>query len=160
MLPQLPQELIDAITDHLHYDKASLSQCSLVRRAWTHRSHYHLFHTMNLIITTAEEEPEGHALIAFLDDSPHIRGFIKELNVQDPLGPRFATTFCFHQLQAILPRVPSISCITLDSVDIICTPLHSHCTYSGYAFTGDSNIKFISIHFKDYLLVLIATRPG
>ena len=43
-----PIELIEAIIDHFHSDKKSLKACSLVCKAWTSRTRFHLFACLNL----------------------------------------------------------------------------------------------------------------
>jgi hypothetical protein len=45
---RLPQEMIQAIIDHLPDDKPSLKACSLVCKAWTHLARLHLFATLPL----------------------------------------------------------------------------------------------------------------
>jgi hypothetical protein len=48
MNSQLPQEMTEAIIDHLHDDKPSLKACSLVCTAWTHPTRLHLFSRLTL----------------------------------------------------------------------------------------------------------------
>ncbi|KDR76986.1 hypothetical protein GALMADRAFT_267206 [Galerina marginata CBS 339.88] len=43
-LPIVPQELVDAIIDHLHLDIQTLAACGLVCKSWVPSSRYHLFH--------------------------------------------------------------------------------------------------------------------
>ncbi|RDB18300.1 hypothetical protein Hypma_000550 [Hypsizygus marmoreus] len=42
LTPVIPQELIDAIIDHLFSDRSALAACSLVCKAWISRSRHHL----------------------------------------------------------------------------------------------------------------------
>lgn len=44
----LPQELTDDIIDHLHSDRSSLLNCSLVCKTWTPAARYHLFECTSL----------------------------------------------------------------------------------------------------------------
>jgi len=48
MNSRLPQEMIDAIIDHLHNDKLTLKACSLVCTTWTHPARLHLFARLTL----------------------------------------------------------------------------------------------------------------
>ena len=43
----IPQELVDYVLDHLHQDKQTLRQCSLVCRAWVASSSLHLFECLS-----------------------------------------------------------------------------------------------------------------
>ncbi|KZT07005.1 uncharacterized protein LAESUDRAFT_652307, partial [Laetiporus sulphureus 93-53] len=45
---RLPQEIHDAILDHLHADFLTLKVCSLVCRAWLPTTRLHLFHSIRL----------------------------------------------------------------------------------------------------------------
>ncbi|KAJ7714463.1 hypothetical protein B0H14DRAFT_659017, partial [Mycena olivaceomarginata] len=49
MTTQLPQELVEAILDHVADDFHSLKACSLVCHAWLSRSRWHLFKTYYLM---------------------------------------------------------------------------------------------------------------
>ncbi|GLB38864.1 hypothetical protein LshimejAT787_0600260 [Lyophyllum shimeji] len=44
-MTSLPQELIEAIVDHLHDDTLTLKACASVSRIWTHRCRIHLLHS-------------------------------------------------------------------------------------------------------------------
>jgi hypothetical protein len=55
MTTQLPQELVEAILDHLADDLRSLKACSLVSRIWLSRSRFHLFETCRLMSNTISD---------------------------------------------------------------------------------------------------------
>ncbi|KAJ7176675.1 hypothetical protein C8R46DRAFT_1213260 [Mycena filopes] len=48
-VPQLPQELVEEIVDHLAGDSTSLKACSLVSRVWLNRSRSYLFETCSIV---------------------------------------------------------------------------------------------------------------
>lgn len=79
---QYPQDVIDAIVNELHQDKAALKQCALTATPFVHISRKHLFHSFHL--------NQAHVAHVFylhlrrrLAESPHLGAFIRELYVLD-----------------------------------------------------------------------------
>jgi hypothetical protein len=109
----LPTELTDAIIDHLHDDKPTLLNCSLVCRSWLDASRYHLFYSLRV----RGEHPEMGfaAFLAFIDTTAHIRKYIQEvclrgvggLAARPPEGRRVGP-YIFAFLLRTLPTLQSI----------------------------------------------------
>ncbi|OCH91671.1 hypothetical protein OBBRIDRAFT_512542 [Obba rivulosa] len=69
----LPAELTDRILDFSHDDEDTLKVCSLVCRAWTPSSRFHMFSTLSI------DEDRLDRLAACLLSSPHLAGYVREL---------------------------------------------------------------------------------
>jgi hypothetical protein len=74
IIAKLPQELIDAIIDHLHDDKEALASCSLVCRTWTPRTRHYLFTNFTL---------NGKKLKTFPRSGSAVMPFIRHFSVVD-----------------------------------------------------------------------------
>src|ERR1700733_5253846 len=81
-LSDIPVELISEILRHLHHHEMSLRACSLVCRAWTPLSRYHLFYHINLNRFNAT------AFVALLksDSGPPIGAFVRQLTIHRELS--------------------------------------------------------------------------
>ena len=82
----LPQELVDHIIDHLHNDRAALSNCARVCRGWLPTSRHHFFAKISLKATSAHNGPavpqeRCKQLYAVLIQSPEIIYNIRELEI-------------------------------------------------------------------------------
>lgn len=97
-LPNLPAELQDAIIDHLHDDKPSLANCSLVCSNWLHSSRLHLFEKL-----AVKGEVEGHGFRDFLSfiatDAAATVEYVKEVK------------YSVRARRGISYRDPSVRCI-------------------------------------------------
>jgi len=84
----LPPELMNAIIDHLvseGVDKSSLSACALVSRSWLPTSRYHLFKSIHIYHDdTVDPEVPGQfpLFVNFVEQTPHIGGFIQSLTLE------------------------------------------------------------------------------
>jgi len=84
-IPQLPQELVDHIIDHLHDDPVTLNSCALVCHTWLPTSRLHIFSKISLKVTPAA----GHLapsdsckrLHRLFTTSPSIICHVRELEV-------------------------------------------------------------------------------
>ena len=77
---RFPQEIYDMIIDHLHDDKRALSTCSMVCRAWTSPSRYHLFQSLVL----EDSHLRGPAMEDFhnlLDMRPEACEYVRALKI-------------------------------------------------------------------------------
>jgi len=82
--PYLPQELVDYIIDHLHDDRLTLNNCSLVSRAWLPTSRLHLFAKVSLTVSPANTLPPTELcrrLHLLLSTSPSLIPNIRELDI-------------------------------------------------------------------------------
>ncbi|KAJ6616521.1 hypothetical protein B0H10DRAFT_1398195 [Mycena sp. CBHHK59/15] len=61
---RFPSELHDQIIDHLHNDKHSLANCSLVCKAWLTSARYHLFQNASTIRIHRKNFPQFYELLA------------------------------------------------------------------------------------------------
>ncbi|KAJ6500219.1 hypothetical protein C8R47DRAFT_1110938 [Mycena vitilis] len=77
MLPTMPQELIDAIVDNVS-GKYTLKRCSLVSPQFCHPCQQILFRSLAL----DDYPPRYSSVLALLNESPHIAGYIKDLRVR------------------------------------------------------------------------------
>lgn len=83
-IPHLAAELTDMIIDHLHDDKASLSNCSVVSRQWLDASQHHLFHTVRLVGVTSQWGVDS--FLQLLERIPRLSQYVRTLEV---LGDRW-----------------------------------------------------------------------
>ena len=117
-VPDLPAELTDAIIDHLHDDKPTLSKCSLVCNSWLDSSRYHLFHTIR--VRGEHKTKNFAAFLAFINDTPHIRRYIQGVifRFTGALAARSADIRRVgpYTLSFILETLPGIRSIVLDNI--------------------------------------------
>ncbi|EKM50328.1 uncharacterized protein PHACADRAFT_264939 [Phanerochaete carnosa HHB-10118-sp] len=76
-LPRLPAELTDMVIDQLWNDKAALSAASLVARTWLPRCRVHKFGQVRV-------ETDFDGLRAHLENTPHLRPYVRKLVLQGP----------------------------------------------------------------------------
>ncbi|KAG6888300.1 hypothetical protein C0995_009299 [Termitomyces sp. Mi166 len=94
-LPNLPQELVDQIIEHLHGDPPTLKCCALVCRAWLSPSRSQIFHR----ITLEPREPSKlfglfawrrksalRSLVDTMKASPDIAPYIQEVEIVEGVG--------------------------------------------------------------------------
>jgi hypothetical protein len=134
MIPEIPQELVDATIDCLT-DISDLMHCALVARSWSHRAQSHLFREISLgvgmqggsALGLVEIPPLGTDFNNFpafhdlLQRSPHLGGYVRTLNLGIPpleseLRPLWDyPLFSPHSWQAIEAMViaflPLLSCL-------------------------------------------------
>lgn len=128
---KLPQELIDYIIDYLHGEKTSLLWCSLVGKAWTASSHYHLFHTISFDypMTNLPGQCSAfaallvHTLDAFLTShlTKRIRHYVRELHLKAreytfEVGPALRA-LPLSVLQSVFDQLPSMHTLELDGIN-------------------------------------------
>ncbi|PBK73924.1 hypothetical protein ARMSODRAFT_1014253 [Armillaria solidipes] len=77
--PQLPQELVNTVIDHLS-DDTSLRSCSMVNRAWTEHAQKKIFHKQRFWVS---DDPRGnlHKFRDLLRVSPHLGAFVKDIKL-------------------------------------------------------------------------------
>jgi hypothetical protein len=75
-MPELAQELVDDIVDHLREDTASLRNCAVLSTSWTYRSQAHLFRSIAVQGLTHAQQL-GDILLR----SPRIAMHVQELRV-------------------------------------------------------------------------------
>lgn len=73
----LPQELVDYIIDHLHYDRACLLACSLVSKGWTHCAQSHLFRAL-----LVRDGSELASLVQLFKHRPHLALHVRTLRLK------------------------------------------------------------------------------
>ena len=117
-VPELPTELTDAIIDHLHDDKPTLLDCSLVCSSWLESSRYHLFRSIRI---RGDDPGRGYPeFIAFIDGSPHVHKYIQEVcfRVAGALAsrPPEIRSVGPYLLSFVLETLPSLRSIILDNV--------------------------------------------
>ena len=87
--PYLPQELVDHIIDHLHDDRLTLNNCSLVSRAWLPTSRLHLFAKVSLTVSptnTLAPTELCKRLHRLLSATPSLIPNIRELDICEGLA--------------------------------------------------------------------------
>ncbi|KAJ7868835.1 hypothetical protein B0H13DRAFT_2063810 [Mycena leptocephala] len=124
---ELPQELIDAIIDHLSTDSPSLKACSLVRRLWLSRSRSHLFGTCNI-------DPKN--ILAFRDllRSPHGCTFVRHVHSIRAMRWDWSPNDpCFDEILADLLLLTGVRTLDLE----LYIELHIR-KFSGFSVTGSA----------------------
>lgn len=104
MIPELPQELIDQIIDHLHNDEKALYECSLVSHDWLDASRVHKFAKITLGRTKRANVDSYHGVVA----AP----YIQELTLYDspsrPIPTSFANVRRLRLVGGVVPGVEDI----------------------------------------------------
>lgn len=83
MAPEIPNELLDRIIDHLHNDFPSLKSWALVSKSWLPRARFHLFHPRDLI--RAVEEGSADIIRVILTTRQDSDVNMKDANGRTPL---------------------------------------------------------------------------
>ncbi|PSR74010.1 hypothetical protein PHLCEN_2v10194 [Hermanssonia centrifuga] len=116
----LPQEMIDAIIDHLHDDKTALSKCALVSPAWLPSAHHHLFHTLRVLV------PRESGFTSFfqfiVSSSPSVCESIVVFELGGP-GSSFGDLETFSELdldafRSVLSRMPNLTSLSLHGLHV------------------------------------------
>lgn len=155
-----PQELLDAVIDHLKNDKRSLSQCALVSHRWVNRSRRHLFRAITITLH-AVEGPDGltwdnHDMILvldFLNTSPDIRNYFQDLTIrEDPdddseQQPRLPITQLF-QLRSLLTELKHL---LLRNVTIVSRSEDRDEDISSMAICPVSHLRQLSLKTVDFV---------
>lgn len=115
----VPPELTDMVVDHLHDDTQTLSSCSLVSRSWHCSARYHMFHTLNIRSPSLVEGFDK--FLRFLDSSPNVWMFVKELHLlgHTPSSPYHTPEYCQltpSTLLSILSKLSSLRSLTLEGI--------------------------------------------
>jgi len=123
-ISDLPQELLDAIIDHLHNDESSLYACSLVCSSWTSPSQYHLFSKIR--ITERGEIPRSSrfqdVLTTFQSTPFTHRWYIQDFTLSGwslrapTKWSRYARTIHLDFLAAFLLELPVLRRLCLEDV--------------------------------------------
>lgn len=127
----VPQELVDMVIDNLWDDVDSLTQCSLVCRAWVPSIHLHLFRSITLPLNKKEKVVELSNVLNVAHGPPGHLSFahdVKEL------------TLSKSRNTATDPRPrPSASVVSADDVD----PLDD-------ILSRLSNVRSLTLTFNNY----------
>ncbi|THH29695.1 hypothetical protein EUX98_g4504 [Antrodiella citrinella] len=109
--PRVPQELVDAVIDHLHDDKPTLKVCNLVDSSRLISARHHLFY--DIVVT----QRPFVTITPFLDTHPLIATRVHNLH----LGPQLNHILSFSTLVAILRYIPNLRSLNLDRVHLGCS---------------------------------------
>jgi len=128
----LPLELLEVILDFVWSKNSNsetletLSDCSLVSRAWVHPSQRRLFHELNIHQSSFLSHPNLMGeFIDFLKDCPHIAKSIRDLVLDMGYSrtyPDRHKPLCRHNISDILTSLSG-----LQSLDLQDVPLHAFC---------------------------------
>ncbi|KAK7043044.1 hypothetical protein VNI00_008782 [Paramarasmius palmivorus] len=121
------QELIEHVVDHLHDDRVSLKNCSLVASKWVPRSRHYLFQNLCIDAPSSKSAVEYDTVISILD-SPEctIHSSIQNLTlhgisalkwVKKVRDPKPATIEWLEPVFRHLDKWTSVSTLTLERVD-------------------------------------------
>lgn len=124
-LSTFPQELLDAIVNHLHGDKSTLRRCSLVSHAMLEASQYHLFRSLRVT-----EDHDSHNIAAFgtflqNDASPRFCAQVRSLLIRGDQGSYdFPLRALFDRalLTLILTKLELLSSLTICEVRLEDSP--------------------------------------
>ncbi|KAJ7729464.1 hypothetical protein B0H16DRAFT_1470036 [Mycena metata] len=108
-MPQLPQELIDAILEDV--PDSSLGACSMTARAFVVTSQRRLFHWMSLVGTAQYERTDR-----LFEDSPHLAGYMRYVALNIGGIPHDYGT-----LSRILDRLYSVERISISGTNTAIT---------------------------------------
>lgn len=111
---KLPPELDDIILDHLHDDRAALSNCALVRRSWLPTARYHRWR--NLHLTCVENGLRDVERI--IEGCPDIVRHVQTVVLSQKKG-EVCQWYDLHLLHSALETVshfPSLTEFTLDGL--------------------------------------------
>ncbi|TCD65524.1 hypothetical protein EIP91_002532 [Steccherinum ochraceum] len=105
--PKLAPELIDCIIDHLHDDRRSLKQCSLVAKLWLNSSYLHLFRSQHLARGKHDFEVFLRHLMA---PSCRLRFYLRRLVLDRDRGEKssYSDPVCKHFLQDVFGQLPRL----------------------------------------------------
>ena len=102
----LPQELTDAIVDHLHDDRPSLQACALVCSAWLDPSRYHLFRSL-----TVSQYGLLKSTVDFLISCPDVAWYVERFIV---LGEEITNlSLKWDHFSLLLSRLPRLRVLHL-----------------------------------------------
>ncbi|KAJ7244402.1 hypothetical protein B0H12DRAFT_1220966 [Mycena haematopus] len=162
-----PTELHDYIIDHLHNDKRTLLACSLVCRAWSPSSRYHLFQNACTIRVHRENFQDFCELLAGqrLNDyigrlhlqSHHIHEFEMSQGTLIKYGPN--DSFQFNQHLTRIGRLPRLQSLHLDyHHDDIYPELLAALAQN---FASIRELEFTSMHFTSFtqFVQLVGSLP-
>ncbi|KAJ3559639.1 hypothetical protein NM688_g219 [Phlebia brevispora] len=118
-LSAFPQELLDAIIDHLHDDNSTLRRCSLVSRALLESSQYHLFRSLR--VTNHNYARNFTAFANFLENgaSPRFCAQVRTLVIRGDQGSYdFPSRALLDRalLSLILKKLTHLSSLTISDV--------------------------------------------
>ncbi|KAJ7142393.1 hypothetical protein C8R44DRAFT_974161 [Mycena epipterygia] len=139
-MASVPHDLIAAIIDELHHDRASLKACSLAAASLRSPSQHHLFHSiwlhqdslqfrMGLLPTALHERtgtPSGaiERVSALLADSPYLASYVRDLTIDRPDSVEEDMA-----LQRVLKAVPNLERFVISGLrvrwDTLSLPLRS-----------------------------------
>lgn len=80
-LSRLPQDICDAVIEHLYADTHALRACAATSRAWRHTSQRLLFASISLA-----DAASANALLDLLDTSPYLAPFVRRLRIDAGQG--------------------------------------------------------------------------
>ncbi|KAJ2927957.1 hypothetical protein H1R20_g9120, partial [Candolleomyces eurysporus] len=101
---EIPQEIIDLVTDQTQSDSATLQALSLVSRAWSLRTRECLFHSIEL---SAEEKCT--TLRPLLEERPSLRHCVKALTIRVATPYSWLNENPSESILAILPILDSLT---------------------------------------------------
>lgn len=115
--PALPIELTDTIIDHLYADRAALTACTLVCRAWCGAAQHHLLATifcamprLHLLLMQLEaKDPPSRSPGAF---APSFATCVRELWIHHPPGSLYVE----DHMPRVLAGLPNLHTLHLDHV--------------------------------------------
>ncbi|KAK0459271.1 uncharacterized protein EV420DRAFT_312715 [Desarmillaria tabescens] len=134
--PQLPQELVNTIIDHLLDDIPSLRSCSLVCRTWREHAQESIFHKQRFYVSGG---PQGdlHKFRILLRMSPHLGALVKAIELyaigwvpSTPLPPNPQLETATPEVLPLLPKLQTFSLkVTQDKVwdQIVGAPVAEAC---------------------------------
>lgn len=146
---RIPPELVDAIIDELHNDRASLATCSLASSSWTPRARYHLFRTIAL-----RSERSFRQFQALLDLTPKIALYPRNLFIneswnsyefrscQGKAGSLAERPWVADAIELLGPRLASVRSLRI--------MLHPHLLTDRFGIRGMLNQHFM--HVSELLL--------
>ena len=111
-MEKLPQELVNAIVDHLVFDRASLVACSLLSHSWRAPAIRLVF--ASLYINGARDQQKFKAFADFMEDSPELAAYVEELE----LHGKSRTQLELNILVDILAALPRLRVLRLETIKI------------------------------------------
>lgn len=157
---RFPQELVDHVIDHLHYDPNSLQHCSTVSKGWTHAAQFHMFQTILI--------QDGTQLVRFaklVESCPHLAMHVRTLclktyrHYMSPISAPYLLNWIRDVPQTLSGKLPRVRALEFQHVqwDILQVDGAFAASLRDFAHVQDLTFKFCKFsRFQDFELLVLS----
>lgn len=107
--PELPQELVDSILEHVHDDLSALYNCSFVSHSWRYSSQTLIFRNLRLRMGNAAGCKEPSSFLSFLQGHPRCYCIVRSVALTFVMGAPLDLPI----LRQILVSLPALDALQL-----------------------------------------------